>query len=86
MKTPIFEIFDQIGSIFLHHHDLIDSLFLLKKISLSLSHLLPEILGSKFGLFVHQHVFNSFYAFSMVSIFSLVFDLIDPFFTGLRSF
>ncbi len=44
-----FEISDPTGSYFMPHHDLIDPLFLLKKIGLSLSHLVPVILGLKVG-------------------------------------
>ncbi len=56
--TPLFEILDLTGSLF---YDLIDALFLQKKISLSLSHLVLEILGLKIGLIFHQNVlFNSF--------------------------
>ncbi len=40
--TPVFIIFN-----------LIDPLFLQKKIGLSLSHLVPEILGHKVGLIFH---------------------------------
>ncbi len=41
--------------------DLIDPLVLQKKISLFLSHLVPEMLGPKFGQMFHQKVlFNSF--------------------------
>ncbi len=40
----------------LSNHDLIDPLFLKKKISLSLSHLVPEILGAKVGIMFHQNV------------------------------
>ncbi len=38
---------------FIPHRALIDPLVLQKKISLSLSHLVPEILGPKFGLMLH---------------------------------
>ncbi len=45
--TPVFEIFDPIGSI--------------EKIGLSLSHLVAEILGPKVGVIFHQNVlFNRF--------------------------
>ncbi len=58
------------------HLDSIDSLFMQKIIGLSLSHLVPEILGPKVGLSFHQNVlFNCFRHF--VSIFPLIMDLID---------
>ncbi len=83
MITPVFEIFYLIGSLFMHHHDLIDPLFLLKKIGLSLTHLIPEILGHKFGLIFYQNVlFNSFlsilYQFSPRFSIQLTTFFIDP--------
>ncbi len=46
------------------HHDLADPLFLKKKIGLSLSHLVPEILGPEVDLTFHVNVlFNSLYQF-----------------------
>ncbi len=51
--TPVFEIFDLIGSLFHASHDVIGPLFLQKKISLSLSYLVPEILGLNVGLIFH---------------------------------
>ncbi len=58
--NPVFEIFDQIGSLF-YAPTLIDSPFLLKNIGLSLSHLVPEIPRPKLGLRFHQNVLlNSF--------------------------
>ncbi len=56
MMTPVFENLIQFGPYCMLHHDLIDPLFLQKKISLSLSHLLSQILGPKFGLIFHQNV------------------------------
>ncbi len=47
---PFFFFFNLIGSLFIPQHDPINSIFLLKKIDLSLSHLVLEILGPKFGL------------------------------------
>ncbi len=59
--TPIFVIVNPIGPYFIPPYNLIDALFLQKKIGLSLSHLVPEILGAKFGLIFHQNVlFNRF--------------------------
>ncbi len=59
--TPVLGIFSPIGSLFIPQHNPIDPLFLQKKIGLSLSHLVPEILGPKVGLFFHQIVlFNRF--------------------------
>ncbi len=49
MMTTVFEIFVQNESLF---YDLIDPLFLQKKISLFMSHLVQEILGPKVGLIV----------------------------------
>ncbi len=55
--TFIFYIFDP----FMPNHDLIDPFILQKKIGLSLSHLIPDILGPKLGLIFHQNVlFNTF--------------------------
>ncbi len=73
--TPFF---NPIGSFFMYHHDLIDILFLQNTNGLSLSHLVPEILGPKVGLIFHQNVLKVFKYF--VSIFSLMFDPIDPLF------
>ncbi len=57
VMTPIFY---PIGSPFMPHHDLIDTLFL-QNIFLSLSHLVPEILGPKNCLICcHNVLFNSF--------------------------
>ncbi len=63
MMTPILGIFNLIGSLFfIPQHNPIDPLFLQKKIGLSLSHLVPEILGPKVSLIYHQNVlFNRFY-------------------------
>ncbi len=60
--TPIFEIFDPSGPYCMLQLDLIDPLFLQKKIRLSLSHLVIEILGPRLGLIFHQNaLFNSFF-------------------------
>ncbi len=42
--TPIFIIFYPTGALFMHHHNLIDPLFIAGKIGISLSHLVSEIL------------------------------------------
>ncbi len=77
-------------------HNLIDPLILQKKIGLSLSLLVPEILGLKDGLFFHQNVlFNRFQAFCMNFFldfrsnwppFSFILNLFNPsFLQNLRS-
>ncbi len=53
------------------------------KFGLSLSHLVPEIFGSKVGVIFHQNVLFEFFKFFLVSISSLIFlpfslDLFDP--------
>ncbi len=50
VMTPIFAIVDPILSLLYGAPDPIDPLFLQKKISLCLSHLVPEINGDKGGL------------------------------------
>ncbi len=68
----------RLGPYFIPQHNPIDPLFL-QKISLSLSHLLPEILGPKIGLIFHQNVlFNRFKVFYIN--FLLISDPIDPHF------
>ncbi len=59
----------RLGPYFISQHNLIDPLFLQKKIGLSLSHLVPEILGPKVGLIFHQNVFFTRFK-HFVSIFS----------------
>ncbi len=61
------------------------TLFLQKTIGLSLSHLVPEILGPKVGLMFYQTVlFNILHKFSLCHFrsilppFSLILDLFDP--------
>ncbi len=71
-------------------HYLIDTLFLQKKIGLSLSHLVPEILGPKVGLVFHKNVlFNRFKTFCINFLiefwsnwrpFSLILNLLSPYF------
>ncbi len=57
--------------------DQIDPLFLQKKISLSLLHLVPEILGSKADQ-RHYHVYLTVFKKHFSSIFTLIVDPIDP--------
>ncbi len=94
--TPIFGIFNLIGSLFYTSTQSNWLPLSAEKISLSLSHLVPEILGRKFGKMFYQNVlFNRFYAFcinfhldflSNWSPFSLILDLFDPSFSqNLRS-
>ncbi len=64
MMTPILATFDLMGAYFMPHHDLIDPLFLQRKVRLSLSHLFPEVLGTKAGMIYYQLVlFNCFLVF-----------------------
>ncbi len=68
--------------------DLIESLFLQKKIGLSLSHLVPEIIWPTVGLFFHKnlsfHILEAictnflFEIWSCWPPFSLILDLFDP--------
>ncbi len=68
----------RLGPYFIPQHNLIDPLFLQEK-SVCLSHLVPEILGPKFGLIFHPN--ELFYIFKAFCInFPLIFDQIDPFF------
>ncbi len=61
MMTYVLGIFNPIGFLFYAHHNLIEPLLLQKKIGLSLSHLVSEILGPTVALIGHQNVlFNSF--------------------------
>ncbi len=69
VMTPIFEIFNPIGSLFYvssRSHWPLSPVFA-EKFGFSLSHLVPEILGPKVDLIFHQMHF--------VSIFSLIFNL-----------
>ncbi len=71
--TPISEIFE---SLFYASSRFDCPPLYAEKIGLSLSHLVPEILGPKVGLSFHQNVlFNCFR--HVVSIFPLIMDLID---------
>ncbi len=59
--TPVFEIFDPIGSLCYTSSQSDWPLLSAEKNGLSLSHLVPEMFGPKFGLICHQNVlFNSF--------------------------
>ncbi len=63
VMTPVFLNFSPIGPYFIPQHNPIGPSFC-RKIGLSLSHSVPEILGPKVGLMFHQNVvFNSFEAF-----------------------
>ncbi len=75
VRTPVFGIFNPI--LYIIMISFIDTLFLHKKIGLSLSHLVPEILGPKVGQLFHQNV-TDFKHF--VSIFSLIFYPTDTLF------
>ncbi len=72
--TPILEGGREL---FYAHLDLIDPLFLQKKIGLSLSHLVPKKMCPKVGVMFHQNLlFDHF-----VPIFSLILDLVGlPFY------
>ncbi len=84
--TQMFEIF-HLTPLFMHHHDLSDPLFLQKKISLSLSHLVSDILGPKVGLmFIKMYYLTIFMHFcinfllnfrSKWPLFSLILDHFD---------
>ncbi len=51
----------RLGPYYMTDHNLIDPLFLQTQISLSLSYLVPEILGPKVGVIFPQNVlFNGF--------------------------
>ncbi len=65
---PRFSICNLIGSL-LYSVNPIDLLFLQTKINLSLSHLVPEILGLKVGLIFHQMYYLTYFK-HLVSIFS----------------
>ncbi len=77
-----------LGPYFMPHHDLIDPIFLQKTISLSLSHLVLEILVHNVGLIFHWIVlFNNFQAFCINFLrdvwsnwpsFPLILDFVDP--------
>ncbi len=59
--TPIFVIFNPNRSLFYTSSQSDWPPLSVEKIGLSLSHLVPEILGPKFGLIFHQNVlFNRF--------------------------
>ncbi len=61
MMTPVFGIFNSIGSLFYTPTQSDCPQFLHKKIGFSLSHLVPEIRGPKVDLIFHQNVlFNRF--------------------------
>ncbi len=70
----------------MHHHDLIEPLFLVKKFDLSLSHLVPEMREPKVDLNFHQNVvFNTF--LSILYQFAHRFSTqVTTFFIDLKSF
>ncbi len=75
-RDPCFQI-DWVPILYLNTIGLATSFC--KKICLSLSHLVPEILGPKVGLIFHHYVlFNRFEAFC-INI-PLIFNPIDPLF------
>ncbi len=61
----------------MHHHDQIDTLFLHTNNGMSLSHIVPEILGPKVGLIFHKNVLLTVFK-NFVSIFSLIFGPMAP--------
>ncbi len=54
--TPVFGMSDPIGSLFYTSAQSDGPPLSAEKIGLSLSHLVPEILGPKFGLIFHQNI------------------------------
>ncbi len=84
--TPVFEIFDPIGSIFYTSTQSNWPHFSAEKIGLSLSHLVPEILGPKVGVIFHQNVlFNRFFK-HFISIFPSFSIQLTPFSINLKVF
>ncbi len=81
--TPMFEMFDPIGSLFYAPTWSDCPPLSAGKVSLSLSHLVPEILGPKFGLMFHQMYYLTLFK-HFVSSFSLIFY--PFFFFDFRSF
>ncbi len=82
VMTPVLGIFNPIGSLFKPQHDSGDHLFLQTKISLSISHLVPEIQTPKVGLlFTKMYYLTDFKHF--VSIFSLFSIHLTPFLLNL---
>ncbi len=83
--APVLGIFNLIGSLFYTPTQFDWPPLSAEKFGLSLSHLVPEILGPKVSLIFHQNVlFNRFKAFCIN--FPLIFDPIDPFFIDFISF
>ncbi len=60
--TPVIFIFNPIGSLF---YTSTQSDVSAEKIGLSLSHLVPEILGPKVGLIFHQQILSILYKLSL---------------------
>ncbi len=78
LLTPVFDIFRSHWVPFLSPTRSYCPPLSAEKIGLSLSHLVREIIWSKVGQKFHKNLsFDHFEAF--VPIFSLIFDLIDPF-------
>ncbi len=84
--TPIFEIFNVIGFLF-YRSPWSDwpPLSAKKIISLSLAHLVPEIIQPKVGLIFLPKIYYLTLFKLFVSIFSSIFDPITLFFIDLRS-
>ncbi len=62
-RHPFWGFSIRLGPYFVHLHNPIDPSICRKKIGLSLSHLVPEILGPKVALIFHQNnLFNNFYS------------------------
>ncbi len=79
VMTPVFWIFNPIGSLFYTAAQSDWPSRFAEKIGLSLSHLVPDLLGPKVVLHFHQNVFfNRCYAFCIN--FPLIFNPIDPLF------
>ncbi len=75
----------QLGPHFITQHNLIDPPLSAEKIGLSLSLLVPEILGLKLVYFITKTYYLTDFK-HFVSIYILIFNPIDPFFIDFRSF
>ncbi len=74
--TPDLAVFNPTGSLFMPQHNLIESPLSAEKISLSLSHLVPEILVSKVSLISYQMYYLTVFK-HFILIFCLIFNPID---------
>ncbi len=83
--TPFVTFSNPVGSLFMPNSIPLTPSLCKKKIGLSLSHLVPEIIWPKFGLIFHQ-ICNLTTLGHFVPIFSLIFNLVVLFFIVLRSF